>query len=212
VETSWLWWTGIALNNPSGTDATVTMTPYNASGTALPETTFTLSAGAKMVRLVQSFWEEHAVAYDTDTAWIRVTSDQPITGYELFGIDSSLEPSDDKDALAGVEALVEPSDTLRFVYTPIASDWMWSGIVLLNTNSGGVVVTIKAYNALGEQVGSTTKPLAANQKLVAVVEAELFGTLGNDVCWIEVTCPTPIYGFELFGGQNFYFLSGIPAL
>ena len=212
VETSWLWWTGIALNNPAGTDATITMTPYSAAGTPLAVTTFTLEAGAKMVRLVQSFWEENAVAFDSDTAWIRVTSDVPITGYELFGIDSSGDPTDNRDALAGVEALVAPSDKLRFAYTPKASDWMWAGIVLLNASSESVTVTIRAYNALGDQVGSKIEFLTANKKLVKVVNDDLFGTLGNDVCWIEADASAPIYGFELFGGQDFLFLSGIPAL
>lgn len=212
VTTRWLWWTGIALNNPNETAASVTMTPYDADGTALTPTTFSLASGAKMVRLVESFWTEQALAYSEDTAWIQVTSDLPITGYELFGIDSSGDASDNKDALAGVEALIHSSTTLRFVRTPKANDWTWAGIVLLNAGQGSANLDIRAYNALGEEVGQKYDSLLPGQKIVEVVDDDLFGTLGNDVCWIEVTSSQAIFGFELYGGQDFLFLSGIPAL
>ena len=212
VTTRWLWWTGIALNNPNETAASVTMTPYDADGTALTPTSFSLASGAKMVRLVESFWTEQSLAYSEDTAWIQVTSDLPITGYELFGIDSSGDASDNKDALAGVEALIHSSTTLRFVRTPKANDWTWAGIVLLNTGQGNTSLDIRAYNALGQEVGQKYDSLLPGQKIVEVVDDDLFGTLGNDVCWIEVTSSQPIFGFELYGGQDFLFLSGIPAL
>lgn len=215
VETSWLWWTGIALNNPNASTVTVTFTPYDDSGTALTAVTFTMAAGEKLAKLVQSFWADGE--YPDGVRWIKITSDAGITGYELFGIDSSHDASS-KDALAGIEAL--PSSgagtTLVYPYTPKVTSRVWSGIVLLNAGSGIANVTINGYNALGEQVAHTTKLLGAGRRVVSVVGGtgadDIFSSSSDDIRWIKATSDVPILGFELFGGQNFMYLSGVNAL
>jgi len=215
VETSWLWWTGIALNNPNDTTVNVTFTPYDDNGTALAATTFTMVAGVKLAKLVQSFWGDGE--YPNGVSWIKITSDSPITGYELFGIDSSGDAST-KDALAGIEALPSSAaaTSLVYPYAPKLTSKVWSGIVLLNPGESLASVTINGYNALGEQVAHTTKLLGSGKRVVSVVggtgENDIFSTATDDIRWIKVTSSMPILGFELFGGQNFMYLSGVNAL
>ncbi len=215
VDTSWLWWTGIALNNPNASTVSITMTPYDDNGTALTTATFTMAAGEKLAKLVQSFWGDGE--YPNGVSWIRITADAPITGYELFGIDSSGDASS-KDALAGIEA--QPSSaaatSLVYPYTPKLTSKVWSGIVLLNASGSTASVTINGYNALGEQVGHTTKILGAGKRLVSVVGGtgvnDIFSTATDDIRWIKATSNVPIIGFEISGDQNFMYSYGINAL
>ncbi|NOZ13562.1 MAG: S8 family serine peptidase [Acidobacteria bacterium] len=215
VETSWLWWTGIALNNPNASTINVTFTPYDDNGNELTATSFTMDAGEKLAKLVQSFWADGE--YPDGVKWIKVTADAPITGYELFGIDSSGDASS-KDALAGVEArpLDAGSSELVYAYTPKLTSNVWSGIVLLNAGDSLANVTINGYNAVGEQVAHTTKLLAKGKRVVSVVGGtgtnDIFSSVTDDIRWIKVTSDQPIHGFELFGDQNFMYLSGVNAL
>ncbi len=215
VETNWLWWTGIALNNPNSSVINVTFTPYDDNGNELATTSFTMDAGEKLAKLVQSFWADGE--YPEGVKWIKVTADAPITGYELFGIDSSGDESS-KDALAGVEAmsLDAGSSELIYAYTPKLTSKIWSGIVLLNAGDNAASVTIDGYNAVGERVAHTTKLLAKGKRVVSVVGGsganDIFSSVTDDIRWIKVTSDQPIHGFELFGDQNFMYLSGVNAL
>ncbi len=215
VETSWLWWTGIALNNPNTNAVNVTFTPYDNDGNVLQAVSFTMDAGEKMAKLVQSFWAEGE--FPEGVSWIRITSDAGITGYELFGIDSSHDTSS-KDALAGIEALPASAagSMLVYPYTPKLTSAFWSGIVLLNASDSLANITIRGYNALGEQVATTTTFLGAGRRVVSVVGGtganDIFSDVTDDIRWIKVTADRDIFGFELFGGQNFMYLSGVNAL
>ncbi|PJB80338.1 MAG: hypothetical protein CO090_04320 [Acidobacteria bacterium CG_4_9_14_3_um_filter_49_7] len=215
VDTSWLWWTGIALNNPNASTVSITMTPYDDNGTALATATFTMTAGEKLAKLVQSFWGDGE--YPNGVSWIKITADAPVTGYELFGIDSSGDASS-KDALSGIEAQPssEAGTSLVYPYTPKLTSKVWSGIVLLNASGSTASVTINGYNALGEQVAHTTKILGAGKRVVSVVggtgENDIFSTTTDDIRWIKATSNVPILGFEISGGQNFMYSYGVNAL
>lgn len=215
TKTNWLWWTGIALNNPNGSTINVTFAPYDDDGAALATTSFTMAAGEKLSKLVQSFWAEGE--YPDGVSWIKITADAPITGYELFGIDSSGDASS-KDALAGIEAVPPSAAATKLIYahTPKLTDKVWCGVVLLNASESIASVTITGYNALGEQVARTTKLLASGKRVVSVVGGtganDIFSTATDDICWINVDSDQAILGFELFGGQNFMYLSGVNAL
>ena len=213
VDTHWLWWTGVVINNVTGTDATITMTPYDNDGNALTPVTFTLPANSKAVNLVQGFWTSNGAQYPENTAWIKITSDQPITGYELFGIDPTKGSNNNgEDALAGVRPIMNPSTAIAFpyVFTQTASEWC--GIVVINANEESASLTIEAYNALGEKVGELNKTLGANQKWVGVVGSDLIPGLTDDVKWIKVTSSVPVGGFALFGDLDRYYMSGYKAV
>ena len=213
VDTHWLWWTGVVINNTADTDATITMTPYDADGNALTPVTFTLAANSKAVNLVQGFWTSNDATYPENTSWIKITSDQPITGYELFGIDPTKgSDNNGEDALAGVRPIMNPSTSIAFPYVFTQTDTEWCGIVVINANEQTANLTIEAYNALGEKVGEVTETLGANQKWVGVVDSNLIPGLTDDVKWIKVTSNVPVGGFALFGDLDRYYLSGYKAI
>jgi len=215
VETQWLWWTGLALNNPNTASATITVTPFDAEGTQLETSTFSLAAGKKYVNLVQGFWTDNGLEYPTATAWLKVTSDNPITGFALFGLMSGDPEADNYvDDLAAIEPIMDYSSELMFPYVIYSSseNSQWSGIGLINAGNENAQVTLTGYNAHGEVAGTSTLTLNAKQKLVKLVDGSLITNLSKDVKWIKVTSDKPIAGFELFGGTNHKYLNGIPAL
>ncbi len=213
VDIHWLWWTGIVINNVTDNDATITMTPYDSNGNALTPVTFTLAANSKAVNLVQGFWESNNVEFPENTAWIKITSDQQITGYELFGIDPTKGSNNNgEDALAGVRPIMHPTTGIAFPYVFKQTTSEWCGIVVINANNDSANLTITAYNALGQSVGSVTKTLGANQKWVGVVDENLIPGLTADVTWIKVESDKPVGGFALFGDLDRYYMSGYRAV
>ncbi len=213
VDTHWLWWTGVVINNTADTDATITMTPYDADGNALTPVTFTLAANSKAVNLVQGFWTSNNATYPENTSWIKITSDQPITGYELFGIDPTKgSDNNGEDALAGVRPIMNPATSIAFPYVFTQTDTEWCGIVVINANEQAANLTIEAYNALGEKVGEVNETLGANQKWVGVVDSNLIPGLTDDVKWIKVVSDVPVGGFALFGDLDRYYMSGYKAV
>ncbi|BBB32384.1 hypothetical protein TTHT_0819 [Thermotomaculum hydrothermale] len=213
VDTHWLWWTGVVINNVNDADVNVTMTPYDSNGNALTPVTFTLAANSKAVNLVQGFWTSNNAQYPEDTAWIKITADQPITGYELFGIDPTKGSNNNgEDALAGVRPIMNPSNSIAFPYVFTQTSSEWCGIVVINANEETANLTIEAYNALGEKVGELNENLGANQKWVGVVSSDLIPGLTDDVRWIKVTSNVPVGGFALFGDLDRYYMSGYKAV
>ena len=213
VDTHWLWWTGIAINNVNDTAVNITMTPYDSEGNALTPVSFTLDANSKAVNLVQGFWTSNGVEYPENTAWIKITADQPITGFELFGIDPTKgNTNNGQDALAGIRPIMHPTNSLVFPYVFTQTSSEWCGMVVVNANDVTAHLTIEAYNALGEKVGEVNKDVAANEKWVGVVSADLIPGLTDDVKWIKVSSDVPVGGFALFGDLARYYMSGYRAI
>ena len=213
VDTHWLWWTGIAINNVNDSAANITMTPYDSEGNALTPVSFTLDANSKAVNLVQGFWTSNGVDYPENTAWIKITSDKPITGFELFGIDPTKgDTNNGQDALAGIRPIMNPTNSLVFPYVFTQTLTEWCGIVVVNANDTTAHLNIEAYNALGEKVGEVNKDVAANEKWVGVVSSDLIPGLTDDVKWIKVSSDVPVGGFALFGDLERYYMSGYRAV
>jgi hypothetical protein len=215
VETQWLWWTGLALNNPNSESVTITVIPYDVDGNQLETSTFTLEAGKKYVNLVQGFWTDNGLEYPESTAWLKVISDKPVTGFALFGLLSSNPEADNYvDDLAAIEPITEYKTEIMFPYVIYSGSEHneWSGIGLINAGDENATLTLTGYNAHGEVVGTDTLTVNAKQKLVKLVDDSLISGLKEDVKWIKVVSDKPVAGFELFGGTNHRYLNGIPAL
>jgi hypothetical protein len=78
-DTTAAWWTEIALANPNGVSANVTLTAYDQTGAGIGNSAITLPANG------QKFFQVKDQLGVSGTGWIYVSSDQPIVGLELFG-------------------------------------------------------------------------------------------------------------------------------
>jgi len=192
LDSSDMWWTGFALVNTSDTAANIGFEFYSAAGdivATLPEFS-TLAAGQKLVYTIHDLFDGDVPA---NAAWWRVTSDQPLNGFELFG-------TNDSEEMVGVKISKTPSSKLLFPSIKV-DDTYWTGIALINTGDTDGTVTFYAYNAEGTELsGSKTWPLPAHGKIVD--EAQNFfeeQTLPTGTAVVEVVSNQPCIGFELFG-------------
>jgi hypothetical protein len=190
------WWTGIALANPHSTQANVTLTAYNQSGNPIGSSAITLPASGQKVFLVK---DQLGVS---GTGWIRVESDQPIVGLEIFG-------NIHTGQITGVQASTYPSAVLYISHFDTTAEW-WTGIALANPNESSANVTLTAYNQSGTEIGSSAITLPANgQKVFQVKDPPLSvnGTAG----WIRVESDQFIIGLEILGSVSSGGLAGLVA-
>lgn len=197
--TDGLWWTGVVGYNPQDTKARVTVTPYSVTGEDL-SAEFTggeLSiAGAEKYLGAVS-----ALKFPPATAWFKLESTQPLTGFELFGKVNGTQ-------LAGYTSC--NIDTQNGIF-PKLEKAGWTGIAFVNIGQN-TTVTLKAYGDAGELV-ATSEPLelAANEKKVAVAQA-LFEADISQATYLTFSADAPIVGFQLNSSNDGMMLDGLPAL
>jgi hypothetical protein len=78
------WFTGLALLNPGSTDANARVQVFDPNGAAVTSGTFVISAGRRRSQLLTEYFPE-LVGRDILGGYIRVTTDQPLASFVLFG-------------------------------------------------------------------------------------------------------------------------------
>jgi hypothetical protein len=188
------WWTGIAFANPHNTQANVTLTTYNQSGTPIGSSTIALPANGQI-----SFMVKDQIGV-SGTGWIGVESDQPIVGLELFGNVTTGQ-------ITGVPASTYPSTVLYFSHFDTTAEW-WTGIALANPNGTSASVALTAYNQSGAEIGSSIITLPANGQKGFMVKDQM-GV--SSTGWIYVSSDQPIVGLEILGSITSGGLAGLVA-
>ena len=192
-DTTAAWWTGIALANPNGTPANVTVTAYNQSGAPIGTSTISLAANG------QTSFDVKTQLGVSSTGWISVISDQLIVGLEILG---SMTTS---GALAGGMAHNSLRHTLVFSHFDTTAAW-WTQIAIANPNGTPATVTLTAYNRSGAIIGTGTIPLAANGQTSFDVKNQL-GV--SSTGWISASSDQPIVGSELYGNVTTGQIAGV---
>jgi hypothetical protein len=87
------WYTGVALLNATGPDASVEVTARTPDGTQIgSKSTFTLPAGQKVARVL-SEWIPETLTQNGGFVSVRTTNNVPLYGIELFGLIGSTAPN-----------------------------------------------------------------------------------------------------------------------
>ena len=84
VASNGQFFTGIAILNPNATDANVVIELHNSDGTLLATRTDVLTALQKTAQVLTEYFPS-LIGKDQTTGYIRVTSDQPIASFSVFG-------------------------------------------------------------------------------------------------------------------------------
>jgi hypothetical protein len=194
------WWTGIVAYNPSESACTITITPYSysAPGIPLPTVTLPLEGKGKYIGLVTD------LGLPTQTAWFKIDSTQPLTGFELFGTAdgnqlAAYAGGGGTGAKAGVFPKIEKT--------------RWTGIAFVNTEAGAASVTLTAYNDNGTVVATQVLPDLPGHAKVDGNPAKLF--LPYDISsatYIAYSSDRNVVGFQLNGSSDGTMLDGLPAL
>ena len=190
------WWTGIVAYNPSESACTITITPYSAQGTPLSPSTLPIAGKGKYVGVVSE------LGLPAQTAWFKIDSTQPLTGFELFGtVDgnqlAAYAGGGGTGAKAGVFAKIEKNG--------------WTGIAFVNTEDSAASVTLTAYNDNGTAVATQVLPVGGHAKVVNLAEA-IFSQDISSATYIAYSSDRNVVGFQLNGTSDGMMLDGLPGL
>ncbi len=190
------WWTGIVAYNPSDSRCTITITPYSAQGTPLSPSTLSILGKEKYVGTVTD------LGLPALTAWFKIDSDSPITGFELFGTAdgnqlAAYAGGGTTGAKAGVFPKIEKNG--------------WTGIAFINTEDSTASVTLTAYNDTGTAVATQVLPVGAHEKVVNLAEALISQNISS-ATYIAFSSDRNVVGFQLNGSSDGTMLDGLPAL
>jgi hypothetical protein len=190
------WWTGIVAYNPSASACTITITPYSALGTALTIKTLSIAEKGKYVGAVSS------LGLPAQTAWFKIDSTSPLTGFEIFGTTdgnqlAAYAGAGGTGAKAGVFAKIEKNG--------------WTGIAFVNTEESVASVTLTAYNDAGALVATQVLPVGGHAKVVNPVEA-IFSQDISSATYIAYSSERNVVGFQLNGSADWTMLDGLPGM
>ncbi len=185
------WWTGVVAYNPSDSPCTITVTPYSTAGTPLTQSFLTLAGKQKYVGAVFT-----DLPLPTQTAWFKIESTRPLSGFELIGTSDMEQLAAYADvgrtgAKEGVLAKIEKAG--------------WTAIALVNTEATAAAVTLTSYRDNGTVVDS--------QQLTVNPYEKFFGqAVASDATYIAYTSDRNIVGIQLDGSTDWTLLDGLPAL
>jgi len=190
------WWTGIAAYNPSDLSCTFTITPYDTEGAPLTPSTLSIEGEGKYIGSVA------ALGLPTETAWFRIDSTGPLTGFELFG-------TEDGNQLAAYTGGVG-TGAKEGVFPKIEKNG-WTGITFVNTEAVAACVSLTAYNDNGSVVDTSVLPVGGHARVIKLAEA-LFSKDISSATYIAYSSDTNMVGFQLNGSADGMMLDGLPAL
>ena len=190
------WWTGIVAYNPSASSCTITITPYSAQGTPLSLSTLSIPGKGKYIGAVAD------LALPAQTAWFKITSTSPITGFELFGTLDGNQLA----AYAGGGGTGAKSG----VFVKIEKDG-WTGIAFVNTEDTAASVTLTAYNDNGTAVATQVLPVPGHAKVVNNPEL-MFTQDIRSATYIAYSSDRNVIGFQLNASSDGTMLDALPGL
>jgi tripartite motif-containing protein 71 len=189
------WWTGIAAYNPSDLSCTMTITPYDAQGTALASSALSIASKGKYIGAIS------ALDIPAETTWFRIDSSRPLTGFEL------LSPVDNQQLAAYAGGV--GTGAKEGVFPKIEKDG-WTGIAFVNTDAIQAYVSLIAYDDNGTPVDSRAFTVHGHGKVVGSVE-DLFLHDISGATYIAYSSDRNIAGFQLNGSADGTMLDGLPA-
>jgi Raf kinase inhibitor-like YbhB/YbcL family protein len=192
-----VWWTGIVAYNPAESAATITITPYSAQGALLATSTLPIAGKGKYVGIVAG------LGLPAQTAWFRIDSTRPLSGFELFGTADGTQLA----AYAGNGGTGAKSG----VFAKIEKNGGWTGIAFVNTEEGAAFVTLTAYNDSGAVVATQVLPVGGHAKVVNLAEAIFMQDISG-ATYIAYSSDKNVVGFQLNGTSDSMMLDGLLGL
>ncbi|HUU41666.1 MAG TPA: hypothetical protein VMW42_12050 [Desulfatiglandales bacterium] len=189
------WWTGIVAYNPWDSATTITITPYSITGAALATQELSINPKGKYIGTISQ------LSLPSGTAWLKINSTNPITGFELFG-------TRDNKQLAGYTGV--GINRKEAVFAKIEKDG-WTGIAFVNIEETQASITLTAYDNYGNTVASETIPLGSYAKRVDLAQS-FFTQSIDSATYIAYSSDKDIVGFQLNGSSDNMMLDGLPGM
>lgn len=204
------WYTGITLMNPGPAAANTRLEAFGEDGAKLAEAVETLVGQGKYARLLDGIFP--GVADPSVIRMIRVTADQALLGFELFGGYSR------KD-LAGLPAVrIDEEHAKGFFYgmylqeIPNNADW-YTGVTFSNMDVKPALVMGDVYDASGRKLGYETWTLNPGQQMTREIWGLLDPAEYGTAAYLMLGSYERINGFELLLSRAAPFrFDGLPAI
>ncbi|PIE91213.1 MAG: hypothetical protein CR997_02040 [Acidobacteria bacterium] len=182
-------WTGFTLTNPNDQKANVVLTGYRDDGSIFDSLSLSLETGQKIVEVIgQNLFQN----YD-GLSWIKIESDVPLAGIELFGGQNPAQTY-----LAGFLLTEETGRILSFPLLDTTPGY-WSGLSLLNPGEEMVTGVLSFYDHSGLLIADHNLTLNSGEKKLI-----LSPELSTQAVWNGDTC----MGFVLIGDDDRQKLGG----
>ena len=191
------WWTGIVAYNPSESTSTITITPYNAQGTLLAISTFSIAGKGKYIGMVSD------LGLPDQTAWFKIESTAPLSGFELFGTADGNQLA----AYAGGGGTGEREG----VFAKIEKNG-WTGIAFVNTEDSAASVTLTAYNDTGTTMATRVLTVDGHAKVLNYAETIFSPQAISGATYIAYSSDRNVVGFQLNGSSDDMMLDGLPGM
>jgi len=163
------WWTGVAMVNPSGSTANVTLKAYAPDGTPIDTAYPSLPTLNKTLGFVKTLF----TLGGNTTGWIEATSDQPIVGLQILNADDDAEQA---WGLAGV-ASQPAGKTIYMTHYAAVSPW-WTLLAIANLDPTlQASVHLEALSDQGNLAAATDQPIPSKGRVSDEIKT-LFGIGG----------------------------------
>jgi hypothetical protein len=194
--------------------AEITMTLKDGNGNPLGitgnPTTFTVSPGAQDTRTVAALFPALGSSLVTGYAQLDVkpvnvgpfVSTPPLAGALRFS-------AADGSGSSSLPLFIAPA--ADFIYSHVAQSLgYYTGVAILNMNSGPTTVEVSVYKADGTAVGSFSQILQPGQKIAKLLYELVPASFGQVGGYIRIKSTLPVTSFSLFGTNDGLSLSAIP--
>jgi subtilisin family serine protease len=160
--------TGLAITNPSSTNASVSFTLYNPSGAVLNTVAVTVPARAQYVKLGNEIFPT-----GSESGWIKATSDSP--GLQAFWLGGNFSTFMDGAAAATpARQLVFPLSTSR------------TEVHIANTVATSNPVTFRIYGSAGTELAAAVTQTISGNGIYTASAASLFPSVDFDANTVSI--------------------------
>jgi hypothetical protein len=195
VPDSDLWGSELTVFNPLGETATLTVQPYDQSGTALTSASFLVAPYDNYVGAIGA-----DISLPSQTAWVALEGSTPFTAAASF----FHKDGGDFAAYCGVG-----SSGTHGVF-PKLEALRWTGIALANNNGSEASVTLTAYDDDGAVVATQPISIAAYGRIVGAPD-RLFTQDIAAATYVTYDSNNDLAGFQLNGSPGYTMLDALPA-
>ena len=182
-----------------GEATTATHTLRAEDGSQIASAQAELASGGQHSFQARDFFQLEGLAID---GWLEVAADQDeILGNVVFG-----DPAGKFKAALPLQT----TGAREFFLSHIAEGQdIFTGVTLLNTDSGPALISIEAFDPQGGLLGRSFQILLAEEKRAFLLR-ELMPELGEQSGgYLRIRSTRKVLGFELFGNQDLVFLSAV---
>jgi hypothetical protein len=184
VATTKGWWTGFSLLNISARQGIVKMSAYDTNGKKVAVSNdIPLNPGQKAVGLPENYF----TSFPAGVAYLEITSDTEITGFELVGLSTHA-------LLGGLPALAQVGTQLALPFAISTTDWD-TEFNIINTSISSSKVTVIAMSYNGDALVDRTYSVPGKGSMSGSLK-KLFGYIPTDATWLKaVSDGSSLLGF-----------------